>query len=242
LIYLPGTELINGAYEIKYGAVVSGATQLVIALVRCAFLAVGLTAGWQIFGRDAAVEAANGQYGVKASLVPADVCPGTAIPWYYIFALCNFPMLFHCFLSLNIRIRDMPKGFFVVYPSLLLYMAMIEYTELPIFVTDAIGLFIATNLACFIEYKTGTPVNLSVIPMIIILAPGAPSVMSILSSMQQDLEVSGAAVTGFWSNLALQGVSYAFGLCLALELWRPFVHSKNQVRARRNLNTFGWLV
>merc|ERR1711879_957026 len=98
----------------------------------------------------------------------------------------------------------------------------------------------ATNLACFVEYKTGTPVNLSVIPMIIILAPGAPSVMSVLASMQQDSDVSGVAVTDFWSNLALQGVSYAFGLSLALEMWRPKLHSKNQVRARADLGGFGW--
>jgi len=54
LLYLPGCELIYGAYEIQFGSVVNGAAQLVTALVRCMLMGVGLTIGWQVFGQDAA--------------------------------------------------------------------------------------------------------------------------------------------------------------------------------------------
>jgi len=245
LLFLPGTELINGAYEIKYGNVVNGATQLVCALVRCAFLGGGLTLGWQVFGHNAASAAVDGADGVKASLVPADVCDGSnggpafAIPWEIIFTVYNFPMLFHCFASLNIRVMDIWKAFIVVYPSLIAFIAISTHGKLPSFVVDMLGLFIAGNLASLMEYTTGTPVNLSVVPMIIILAPGAPSVMSILGSMQSGY-VEGLHVASFWNNLALQGASYAIGLCLALEIWRPLVHRKNQVRARAIMEAYGW--
>lgn len=239
LIFLPGTELINGSYEIKYGNLNNGAAKLVGALARCAFLGGGLTLGWQVFGHNAAMTEVGGAHGVKASLVPSEVCAGTGIRWEIIFTVINFPMLFHCFASLNMRIADIWKAFVVVYPSLIAFMALVMQGPFPSFVNDILGLFIATNLACFMEYKTGTPVNVSVIPMIIILAPGAPSVMSILGSMQKGY-VANNSMQSFWNNLALQGVSYAIGLCLALELWRPLVHRKNQVRARAVVETYGW--
>eukprot|EP00441_Pelagodinium_beii_P035700 CAMPEP_0197652706 /NCGR_PEP_ID=MMETSP1338-20131121/34616_1 /TAXON_ID=43686 ORGANISM="Pelagodinium beii, Strain RCC1491" /NCGR_SAMPLE_ID=MMETSP1338 /ASSEMBLY_ACC=CAM_ASM_000754 /LENGTH=514 /DNA_ID=CAMNT_0043227643 /DNA_START=47 /DNA_END=1588 /DNA_ORIENTATION=- len=240
LLWLPGTELINGAYEIKYGKLISGASQLMSALIRCAFMGVGLTIGWQFFGRDAAIVAVGGKSGVKASLVPSEVCPEMATPWYMIFLVYNFPMLFHCFVSLNMRLRDMPHAFLVVYPSLIAFIAISKFAQFPSFVADAVGLFIATNLASLVEYLTGTPVNLSLVPMIIILAPGAPAVSSVLQSMQVDAHVASVSVTGFWTNLALQGASYAFGLCLALEIWRPILHRNDQVKAQQVASIYGW--
>jgi len=239
LLWLPGAELINGAYEIKYGKLISGASQLIAALIRCAFMGVGLTIGWQLFGQNAAMSTGQ-KAGVTSSLVPSDVCPGFATPVYMIFAVYNIPMLFHCFASLNIRLRDMPYAFVVVYPSLLAFISLNVYAELPQFVVNALGLFIATHLASLVEYVKGIPVNLSLVPMVIILAPGAPSVESVLASMQVDSNVIGVKVTQFWTNLALQGVSYAFGMCLALEMWRPILHAHDQVKARQFASLYGW--
>lgn len=226
LLYLPGCELIYGAYEIQFGSVVNGAAQLVTALVRCMLMGVGLTIGWQVFGQDAA-DIAVGEQGVKASLVPAEPCDGSmGPPWEFVFGVLNFPMLFHCFASLNMRLADMSGAFFVAYPSLFAYMALVQKSTLPGFVTDAIGIFIAGNLGSMIERWCGTPVCVSVVPMIIILAPGWPSVRSVLLGMQQNENVAGVDPHSFWTDLALQGVSYAVGLSLALGMWRAWNHRR----------------
>jgi len=241
LLWLPGTELINGAYEIKYGKLISGASQFMAALIKCAFMGIGLTIGWQVFGRDAALQATNGKTGVVASLVPSHGCGDPfATPVYMIFGVYNFPMLFHCFASLNMRLRDMPYAFLVVYPSLLVYISLVVSGQVPKFVANAIATFLATNLASAVEWWNGTPANLSLVPIMIILAPGQPSVASVLASMQVDNGVSGVHVTEFWSNLALQGVSYAFGMCIALEIWRPILHSRDQVKAQQVASICGW--
>merc|ERR1712048_1437024 len=107
LPFLPGTELIYGAFEIKYGSILNGASQLVAALVRCMFLGLGLTVGWQVFGTNAAAQTVHGKTGAIASMVPAESCGGGGPPWQFVFGVLNFPMLFHCFASLNMRLRDM---------------------------------------------------------------------------------------------------------------------------------------
>jgi len=224
LLYLPGCELIYGAYEVKFGSVVNGASQLMAALVRCMIMGIGLTIGWQVFGRNAAEAATDGKLGAIASMVPAEPCEGSmGPPWQFVFGVLNFPMLFHCFFSLNMRLADMPSAFFVAYPSLFAFMALNSLGTFPGYVTDAIGIFIAGNLASAIELFQGTPVCVSVVPMIIILAPGWPSVRSVLESMQKSA-IPGVVVTNFWTDLAMSGTSYAVGLSLALGIWRAWNH------------------
>ena len=50
LVYLPGSQLIYGAYEIQFGSLVNGVSQLGSCVVRCMFLAMALLIGWQFFG------------------------------------------------------------------------------------------------------------------------------------------------------------------------------------------------
>lgn len=224
LLYLPGCELIYGAYEIKYGSVINGASQLMAALVRCMIMGVGLTIGWQVFGRNAAETATGGKLGAIASMVPAQACTGPmGPPWYFVFGVLNFPMLFHCFFSLNMRIADMPTAFIVAYPSLFAFMALNVYGTFPGYVTDAIGMFIAANIGSAIELFQGTPLCVGIVPMVIILAPGWPSVSSVLLSMEKQA-IPGVKASNFWTDLALSGASYAVGLSLALGLWRAWNH------------------
>jgi len=228
LIYLPGCELIYGAYEIQFGSLVNGASQLMAALVRCMLMGLGLTIGWQVFGRNAASEVL-GLEGAAASCVPAHPCAGTGAlypSWQFIFGVLNFPMLLHCFVSLNMRLRDGIGAFCVAYPSLLTFMALVQAGTFPGFVTDAIGIFLATNLASALERWNGTPVCVCVIPMVIILAPGWPSVRSVLTSMQKGTGVH-VDPTSFWTDLALQGAAYAVGLSLALGMWRAWNHRRH---------------
>jgi uncharacterized membrane protein YjjP (DUF1212 family)/uncharacterized membrane protein YjjB (DUF3815 family) len=227
LIYLPGCELIYGAYEIKYGSIINGGAQLVAALVRCALMGMGLTIGWQVFGRDAYAGEVHGREGAIASLVPVGSCSSgfAGPPWYVVFGVLNFPMLFHCFVSLNMRLADIPYAFGVVYPSLFAFIAVSLAGPIPVFVIDAFGIFLAANLASALERWKGTPVCVTIVPMVIILAPGWPSVKSLLASMQVAQDVN-QAVTPFWTNLVLQGVAYAIGLSLAQVLWRLWTHRR----------------
>jgi len=233
LIYLPGCELIYGTYEIKYGSVVNGASQLIAALVRCMIMGLGLTIGWQVFGRDAAVSATQGKQGALASMVPADACDGTGPPWQFVFGVLNFPMLFHCFASLNMRLADMIDAFCVAYPSLLIFMALVQHGTFPGYVTDAAGIFIAANIASGFERWKGTPVCISVVPMVIILAPGWPSVRSVLNSMQKTEHID-VKPTSFWTDLALQGAAYAVGLSLALGMWRAWNHKNTHAQGKED--------
>jgi len=239
LLYLPGCELIYGAYEVKYGSVLNGAAQLMAALVRCMLMGLGLTIGWQVFGHNAAEAATHGKTGAIASMVPAEPCEGAmGPPWWFVFGVLNFPMLFHCFLSLNMRLADMLPAFCVAYPSLFAFMALNVLGTFPDYVTDAIGIFLAANLGSVFEHCYGTPICVSVVPMVIILAPGWPSVRSVLESMQKS-KIPSVHVTDFWTDLALQGAAYAVGLSLALGMWRAWNHRSHRSTssAGKSLNT-----
>jgi len=237
LLYLPGCELIYGAYEIKHGSLVNGAAQLIGALVRCMLMGIGLTIGWQVFGRNTALQATDGKHGVVASLVPAEPCDDVMGPsWQFVFGVLNFPMLFHCFASLNMRLADMPGAFAVAYPSLFAFMFIATSGTMPGFVADAAGMFIGANLGSALERWKGTPICVCVVPMVIILAPGWPSVCSVLASMQKNNDVAMVKPTSFWTDLALQGASYAVGLSLALGMWRAWNHrSHHSNKAERVL-------
>mmetsp|Transcript_55715 Transcript_55715/g.141301 ORF Transcript_55715/g.141301 Transcript_55715/m.141301 type:complete len:293 (+) Transcript_55715:80-958(+) len=236
LIYLPGRELIYGAYEIKHGSVINGAAQLMAALVKCIIMGVCLTIGWQVFGRNAAMAATDGKRGAIASMVPTDVCSFTGPSLQFVFGVgVLLPKLFHCFVSLNMRLADVMNGFCVAYPSMFAFMALTQMNTFPIHVTNAIGMFIAANLGSALERWNGTPICISIVPMVIILAPGGPSVRSVLGSIQKSV-IPDEKVTDFWTDLALQGAAYAVGLSLALGMWRAWNHGRTQKRSRSGTN------
>lgn len=164
LVYLPGSELLYGTYEIKMGNIIVGASRLVAAVVRCIFMGLGLTIGWQFVGYNAIeVDAEVNGNTSSFSLVPSARCApftGAGVqPWWLVFAVYNIIMLFPVLAGLNVH----PRGFFgpyaVAYPSLLVFGALNFAFEhsLPSYIVNAIGLFIATNLACLREFMTGNP-------------------------------------------------------------------------------------
>lgn len=163
LVYLPGSELVYGTYEIKMGKTIIGASRLVSALVRCMFMALGLTIGWQFTGYNATLDASNQKL---YSLVPTSRCSpfnGVGVaPWWLVFAVYNLAMLFPVLGGLNIHPRSFLGHYVVAYPSLLLFGALNfacpePSCGLPSYIVNAIGLFFATNLACLREYVTGNP-------------------------------------------------------------------------------------
>merc|ERR1712194_531193 len=95
--------------------------------------------------------------------------------------------------------------------------------DLPPLVQNAIGVFIAGNLGSAHEYVTGTPACLSVLPVILVYAPGSGAVKSMLVSVHAsvgDVDAKALFDSNVWGELVLQGVSYAFGMYLAVVIWR----------------------
>jgi len=220
LIYLPGSQLIYGAYEIQFGSLVNGASQLASCAVRCMFLGMALLLGWQVSGHNAAL-AETGTAGAVSSLVPASMSCMFPYGWRLIFGVWNIPMLIFAFIGLNIPLRSMLLPGLIGYLSLFLYIALSMLpVPLPSLIVDCIGLFVAGNLASLGEFMTGTPSVLSIIPVLLMLAPGSHVVLSVLESVQQEQDVDGVNVESF-QGLMMQGVAYATGLVLALQMWKP---------------------
>ena len=105
LVYLPGSQLIYGAYEIQFGSLVNGVSQLGSCVVRCMFLAMALLIGWQFFG--------HGFYdgetvsSAAASLVPVEMSCMFPYTWEVVFFYWNVPLLFVAFIGLNMPLCKM---------------------------------------------------------------------------------------------------------------------------------------
>ena len=168
LVYLPGSELIYGAYEVLMGHFTVGAARLVSSLVKCMVIALGLTIGWQFTGYNLMKDTIDIQGGVEASFVPKDKCapftqPQNISPWWMVFGVWNLVMLIPVLGGLQVRPRDMLMNYGIAYLSLVLFGALNfagsegEGVGLNEFLVDIIGLFFATNLSCLREYVTGVP-------------------------------------------------------------------------------------
>ena len=230
LIYLPGSQLTYGAYEVQFSNIINGASQLAACIVRCMFLAIALLVGWQFFGHEAS-QAKAGQAPISvaaASLVPADMSCQFPYSWEMVFLGWNIPLLFLSFIGLNIPISQMLLPGLAAYVSLLLYMALQELPQLkglPARIIDCLVLFVAANLSLLREYLTAAPAVLTIIPVTLILAPGSHVVLSILASVQASEQVPEVVVEPI-VGLVLQGTAYASGLTLATHLWRPLIRRK----------------
>ena len=76
LVWLPGSELIYGVYEIKMGSTTIGGSRLVSTLIQSMLLALGITMGWQVFGSNAHLRVV----GNASAFVPFQVCLPPARP------------------------------------------------------------------------------------------------------------------------------------------------------------------
>jgi uncharacterized membrane protein YjjP (DUF1212 family) len=246
LVYLPGSELIYGAYELQMGHMVVGASRLVHALVKCMVMACGLLIGWQFTGYNffANVEIDNNnttiliESGSQASFVPANKCipfeeSWNIGPWWMVFAVWNLALLVPVLGGLQVRVRDMPNHYIIAYITLLLFGAL-NFQEdcngLTTFLVNIIGLFVATNLSCLKEFMTGVPAVSSIVPVLLVLAPGSVVVLQVLTLMQIDGNVPIIAEHGttqgsanIASYLWLLGVTYSLGMYLALAIWKPIL-------------------
>ena len=230
LVYLPGSQLIYGAYEIQFGSLVNGVSQLGSCVVRCMFLAMALLIGWQVFGHGFYQGATKSS--AAASLVPIDMSCMFPYSWEIVFFCWNIPLLFFAFIGLNMPLCKMAG------PGLIAYLSLLLYIEgfFPDRIIDSIALFAAANLAYFHEYCTSSPAILAILPVLLVLAPGSHVVLSILSSVQRSADLS--VMVEPILDLILQGVAYAVGLTLAMRLWRPLLHRKLGRRLARTMHMY----
>lgn len=238
LVYLPGSELIYGAYEVLNGSLVVGGARLVCCFVKCMVMASGLTIGWSITGYNLMQDLVQGT-GVEASFVPAEKCPPFTRPhnigpWWMIFGLWNLAMLIPVLVGLVVHPRDLPAQYIITYLSLVVFGALNFANQedgglgLNEFLCNIIGLFVASNLACFREYFTGKVATPSIIPVLLILAPGSVVVLRILLLMQMSGGVTNISTynTETVSYLWLLGVTYSLGMYIAQSYWRPIILRK----------------
>lgn len=139
------------------------------------------------------------------------------------------------------------RQYVITYLSLLVFGAL-NFARPPTglgvneFLINIIGLFVATNLACFREFLTGKVATPSIIPVLLVLAPGSVVVLSVLLLMQVSGNVANVSMTtDATSYLWLLGVSYSLGMFIAMSYWKPLllrrgVSSKILDRVQDNRN------
>ncbi|CAJ1362295.1 unnamed protein product [Effrenium voratum] len=235
LTYLPGSQLTYGAYEIQFGCLHNGVSQLGSCVVRCMFLSLALLLGWQFFGHR--FYTGPTASAAAASMVPVNMSCMFPYSWEVVFLAWNVPLLLVALIGLNLPLKKMWAPMLIAYGSLLVYIVLLKHPAvaggIPDRIIDCIALFIAANMACLYEYKTATPAVLAILPVLLILAPGSKVVLSVLASMQLGAKLSVQMEPVL--DLMLQGVAYAAGLTLALHFWRPFLRRKARKRCQQHM-------
>ena len=127
LVFLPGSELVYGAYELTHGSVHNGGARLVGALVRCMVMSLGLVIGWQFFGQNLAVGRVPSDFiaiGPLGSLPPSAQCPGIveatpppALSWEAVFFGWNVLIILFAIVGLNVRPRQLWEPMLITYLS-----------------------------------------------------------------------------------------------------------------------------
>ena len=98
------------------------------------------------------------------------------------------------------------------------------------------------------RYLTGRSWVLLLLPLVLFMAPGAVVLVAVLNCVQTqynlaegiDRTQAGPAIAfaspgDAWFKLLLQGVSYATGLLVAEELWKPLLHKQVRCGPRRGV-------
>ncbi|KAK3281639.1 hypothetical protein CYMTET_10580 [Cymbomonas tetramitiformis] len=218
LIDLPGSELLFAARELKKGNIV-GAPRMINAIVTIMYMAMSITLGWQI-----SAYFINNIHHSKPWVVDIDSCaPMTG--WWMANAVMMVPLELCFFTVLGIRIRNMfAPGLAVIATMCMNAVWQRHFPDEESYIANAIVTFVGTNLGCGFEYMTGGSHVQILLPIIVILAPGAGALVKVMH------QINGDGTNDAWFDLLMQGVSFALGQTLAAELWGPALHTKAAVR------------
>ena len=220
-------------------------SRVVGAVLKAMVLAVCLNLGWQFTGRDTAPYVIDPETGVKTALQGAEASYITyencgtkfQLNWQIAFGTINILLILNLCIHLNMRLRKIFWPALVSYMSLFLYGYLSQGLHgdhtLSAYVINVIILFFAGALSVVLELSTGTPSCISVIPVVLIMAPGSTAVRISLGDMQNSGGVVDATLAlGIWDNLVLLCVTYAVGLFFVLELFKAPLKYKRALRAK----------
>ena len=239
LFELPGSELLFAASELLRGGMV-GATRLVHAVVHIMFMAVSLAVGWTI----AAWCTGNGARSGVAWTVTAAQCASNVSRdgWSWsdlgVNALELLPLSLSFFVLVGVRPRELPCLVGCVVATMLLEFALSNggaSVPIPTFVSNAAVLFAGATLGCAHEYVAGPSHLLVLVPIIVLLAPGAGAFKAVLASINGSAP-GGAALAppaaDAWFELLMQGVSFGVGEAMAGCLWGGLLARRAAERAK----------
>ena len=246
IIWLPGAQLIYGVHELRLGAVTNGATRLTKGLVNAILISIFLTFGWQFLGRNWETEATfegertnlYGKEGPISSLPPSITCASTDATDNWLLASAGMTIPLQCFALIfyQIRLRDWPGPFLVGWSTyavqgLLGSWCSPSTCSLPGYVQTLLVAIWASSAACFFELTTDAPLWSSLIPVILILAPGAGAVKAVLGSFHRSEGDGESSTYTLWESLVLEGATYAAGFLIAMEFWLPLLAIKHDVHS-----------
>ena len=103
--------------------------------------------------------------------------------------------------------------------------------SLPGYVQTLLVAIWASSAACFFELTTDAPLWSSLIPVILILAPGAGAVKAVLGSFHRSEGDGESSTYTLWESLVLEGATYAAGFLIAMEFWLPLLAIKHDVHS-----------
>jgi len=213
LLHVPGLQLIRAAYEIIHGSKSNGGSRMVSAVVSEMFLALVLTAAWQVFASDEDYAAPPSKY-----LVPTEKCVAP-FEWWFAFGVLSVPVVICLAILLNTRLGDIPLVIVLGSGSLLLLVHLsVSFPWLPSYVVNFLTFFCASFIAMAHQYRTGATWFVSLTNTICLLAPGAAALLQTLIGL--GAHESGAASFAAWFDMLMQGVTYATGLHFAEQLWK----------------------
>ena len=208
------------------------------------YIAFGLLIGWQTFGRgmiDYSWDTGDVDI-IGDSLLLGDTCSTYGIePWWVIaffFTLLSTPL---ALMEFGVGLKEMLIPGITTYIILMLNEVFDHgcggygtqsCTNLPSYINNAVLFFIATNIAYFFDYLYFYPAQNSLIPCILVFAPGASVAVQILNQMGReynDHDLSGfiAGASDLFANVAMVGVSYALGILLASSYWSIIMAKKD---------------
>ena len=156
--------------------------------------------------------------------------------WKFAFGVVNAVLIINMCVAYNMRVRKLAGHFLVAYASLFLYgyltLGSSHTDTISSHVVSAITMFTTGTLAVLLELFTGAPSCTSIIPVVLILAPGSTAVRISLEDMQYSGRVADAVLQqGIWDNLILLCVSFAVGLFMSLELLKSTLKYKHTLRS-----------
>ena len=250
LIHLPGSDVVYGCYEALHASVVNGGARVVGAVLKAMALAVSLNIGWQLTGREAVTSVEDPVThqihplsGAAASFVPFSSCGYTnaqatdnSVSWQFAWGVYNIILITNICIAFNMRIRKMLGPVLVGYCSLFLYgflsFGLGGRDTIASYIVNVITLIVAGSLGVLLELFSGYPSCISIIPVVLILAPGSSSVRISLGDMQYSGGVVVNLSMGIWDDLVLMSISFALGLYIVLEVWKTPLRIKRDLRAR----------